>query len=539
MHRRRILQGDNDSLNPVLSSSVPAGAPSLPFLPNSAGLENPIDVLSPLRHQPHQALPWQNSQQEGPHSSPELSAPRSATPETERPPTGEHRTGKYLPPHLRNRSTCDGVAALASPSVGKYIPPHMRKKNGGTPPGAKEGTSPRLRSNSQDYVASTKYRSVPFADLTAVGESPTLCAQEDPMLGFYFEKGKSEDDERSNDSVGMAMMFEEPEIDYDEDFSRVKLGGCADPSVVADSILHERYKPRKASRLGKVRTEPFGLNSVKNASLCWEIGAFSECGIRESNEDSYLIANDLCEQFKVLDASSSTVWNELCSRHTPCLLGIFDGHCGDHAARFAGEKLIRFIHEESSTCCKNGISTTNGGSNISSEGLSQIESILRCAIASLDYEFCKLCVQDGRTWESGTTALIVVLVDEHLVIANLGDARGVVSRSLADSDDVSGLEESGWTELPPDDYSGSRRCVWKEVTAVHTPSRKDETQRIEKANGWITTETEIPIGQFQRMDLCDQDVIDILQRCFADRYQPSPKACIVLTQVVFCSAMGW
>ena len=61
--------------------------------------------------------------------------------------------------------------------------------------------------------------------------------------------------------------------------------------------------------------------------------------------------------------------------------------------------------------------------------------------------------------------------------------------------------------------SNRPKCFWKEVTEAHSPGREDERARIEKSNGWITTEKEIPIGQLRRMDLFDQDVIDILQRC--------------------------
>jgi hypothetical protein len=62
----------------------------------------------------------------------------------------------------------------------------------------------------------------------------------------------------------------------------------------------------------------------------------------------------------------------------------------------------------------------------------------------------------------------------------------------------------------------SQRCFWKEVTNIHSPSEKCERDRIEQANGWITTETEIPIGQLRRMDFLDEDVIGILKRCLHD-----------------------
>ena len=70
----------------------------------------------------------------------------------------------------------------------------------------------------------------------------------------------------------------------------------------------------------------------------------------------------------------------------------------------------------------------------------------------------------------------------------------------------------------------SNRCYWKEVTKIHSPSDKNERERIQKANGWVTTETEIPIGQLRRMDFLDEDVIGILKRCFNDPRENSERS---------------
>jgi serine/threonine protein phosphatase PrpC len=135
----------------------------------------------------------------------------------------------------------------------------------------------------------------------------------------------------------------------------------------------------------------------------------------------------------------------------------------------------------------------------------------------LDTEFCRLCIQDGREWDSGSTALIATLIDEHLIIANLGDARAIVGRSVDTSTSIDHYMNDGWNELPPTDTGGTRRCLWKEVTKIHSPNRDDERQRIEHAGGWVTTEREIPVAQLKRMELDDKDVVDILHRCLADR----------------------
>jgi hypothetical protein len=61
----------------------------------------------------------------------------------------------------------------------------------------------------------------------------------------------------------------------------------------------------------------------------------------------------------------------------------------------------------------------------------------------LDKEFCDLCVEEGRVWESGSTALVAMLVEEHLIVGNLGDARGIIGRSVADPQKVPAMEEVG------------------------------------------------------------------------------------------------
>jgi serine/threonine protein phosphatase PrpC len=285
------------------------------------------------------------------------------------------------------------------------------------------------------------------------------------------------------------------------------------------------YIQKKASRVGKNPSAAFGSYGGgqmdgTESSLRWEIGAVSECGIRESNEDAYLIANDLLTAFESgsFGASSQTSWQPKNTAHALGLFAIFDGHCGNETARFAVERLCHFIHDEllrdfhgSKDCCDTPFNPA------------VVESILHDAIIKMDDEFCHLCQEDDRDWESGATALVAMLVNENLVIANLGDCRGVLCRLVDDT----GLYEQDeqWCKLenlgesiylsdrPSSTNDHSQKCFWREVTQTHTPALDNERERIEGANGWITTETEIPIGQLRRMDFHDEDVIEILKRC--------------------------
>jgi serine/threonine protein phosphatase PrpC len=192
------------------------------------------------------------------------------------------------------------------------------------------------------------------------------------------------------------------------------------------------------------------------------------------------------------------------------LFALFDGHCGDQAARFTAEFLLHFLHE-------NSIVLEESSKDMKLPGQVQcLEIMVERAVFDLDRAFCELCVQDGRSWESGTTALVATLFKDHLVIANLGDARGVFCRSVTQEWNPEGSYGNGTWNVLSADSTKSRRCVWSEVTDIHSPSRDDERRRIERANGWVTHEKEIPVGQLKRMALFDQDVVDILKRCVSD-----------------------
>jgi serine/threonine protein phosphatase PrpC len=436
-----------------------------------------------------------------PQRAPELAAPESAYPETER-PKPIVSTAKYIPTHLPNEQ-----AATSAPKA-KYVPPHLRKKH------PSDSEKP-------------KSRHIPLHP-----RGTGIISLEDRAKNASEGKGGGED------YLPRPQPFDEKYGNLDivkESTTPFKCGGCADPDVMEGSILDASFIPRKASRLGKVSTEAFGCYGGGNPHgdedaedvLNWETGAASECGIRDSNEDAYLIASDLLEAFKSLPQwhnNSKLPWTSENASHNLGLFALFDGHCGNEAARFAAEKLASFLYEETMVVPSESSRQDNTRAH-SPLDPGNVENVLREAIIKLDDEFCRVCHEGGREWESGATALVGLLVNEHLIIANLGDCRGVLCRSVEDK--ATYLETGCWKQLDTvvDDTGRrsndlhtveSRHCFWKEVTDIHNPSARVERERIEKANGWVTTETEIPIGQLRRIDFQDGDVIGILKRCFND-----------------------
>lgn len=412
----------------------------------------------------------------------------------------------------------------------KYIPPHMRNKNTSVEETTKKYVSPHLRARNVETTGIQETKE----NYEAHG---ALCLGPLSEPAYISRNLRSNDQVPVSDNMGCVRDLaesaftssqEKPGLitsdnDYETTFV-MKMGGCADPLDRVGSILDKRYVSRTASKLEKVRAIPHGhiseqsLNDGTSSSLRWEIGAISECGIRETNQDSFLVTNNLVKMFEEpgtsdsngsVESPQSNIWDFDGSVHPPGLFAIFDGHCGDHASRFAAERIASFIHFES-------LRETDDTAEI--HVTKKIERILDNAIRNMDETFCKLCVEDEREWESGSTALVAALVNEHLIIANLGDSRGLVGRSVPE-DHVTDHMEQGWELLPPEEYHDSgKKYLWKTVTNTHSPGEENERERITNANGWVTTEQEIPVCQLQRMVLFDDDVIDILKRCFTSQY---------------------
>lgn len=194
--------------------------------------------------------------------------------------------------------------------------------------------------------------------------------------------------------------------------------------------------------------------------------------------------------------------------------------------RFSAEKFPEILMEQQS-------SLASRDSACVSSIEERADSVLREAFDRLDREFCSLCTKDGREWDCGSTALVALIVDDVVSLANLGDCRGVVCRVVSSNDGQYSTID-GWEALDPDDQEeddpiwdranggsikseSGRKLLWKEITETHSPLFDKERARIERANGWIVEDQEIPISQLHRMDIFDKDVVEIVKRCFADR----------------------
>jgi Serine/threonine protein phosphatase len=410
----------------------------------------------------------------------------------EKSPTTKH--GKYIPPHLRNQTT--------------------RKKNVQTH--VMQGNQKEIEVRVDKHVSLLEMNAEESQKKGAamVNELIEQIQSEDKEVELMFDDEQTPKD--SEDDSESSVSSEEVIADG-QDNAVMKLGGCADPCLVKDSICHEMFIPVGAS---KVTADYHAYGYL--GDFC-EIGAVSKCGIRDYNEDAYLILNDLLQTRPEDDVEPFDPTDSYFSRFEQHgLFAIFDGHCGNQAARYAAEKFHSILLEES-------LSVDLDGINLDVKTI--LSQILMESVTRLDHEFCVFSKYGGRDWFAGSTAIIVLVVDTQIAVASVGDASGVISASTNNTDRAL---RRGWSILEEEDYDlnkigGScKGIIYKEMNESHCPSRPEEKERIIAANGWITHETDIPmIAQFHRMDWGDRDVLDIFQRCFSDRLDTAKPARIL------------
>ncbi|KAI5068294.1 hypothetical protein GOP47_0016639 [Adiantum capillus-veneris] len=97
-----------------------------------------------------------------------------------------------------------------------------------------------------------------------------------------------------------------------------------------------------------------------------------------------------------------------------------------------------------------------------------------------------------KVHQSGTTAVVVLKVDSHLLVANIGDSQAFICSSFISAD----FFQSGIMEDAPEmniylSNEAAGRFVpsilTKELTVAHHPDRADEKFRIEAAGGFVST----------------------------------------------------
>ena len=342
-----------------------------------------------------------------------------------------------------------GTNALKKPppAIKKYVPPHLRKTKNES---GDKYIPPHLR---KKQVDSTQESNEEGKKVVEVHSEPVDLERED---------------ERESEDTSAVPI-------------NIMLGGCAETPTSTKS------------RRSKFKAQSFGSFGGMPNSLKWEIGAISELGKRDSNEDAFVCASNFpiaCNRNEV-------------DEDIKALFAVFDGHCGSSSAKFAANNIVSFLEDARKT----------GNSSISTTSVSNLmQEYLLNALSRLDHEICS-----NSEWESGSTAIVAMIVGEEVILANLGDCRGVLCCKSTQ------IPNDGKWKIPELNYGDptDETFFYREIARTHNPYREDEKERIQSANGWITREQEICISQLQRVDLFDKDVVDILKRCFSERLSGS------------------
>jgi hypothetical protein len=236
----------------------------------------------------------------------------------------------------------------------KYIPPHLRRRM----EAASKGGGISVNS---EIIEKTPEKQVALNDSFDEDDDVNKKETKDKTQSREdsFSDSAPSDSALSTTSSLLSRQLEDSNI-MSSSHVHVRLGGCADPTVSVGSILDDVFIPRKASVLGNARLEPFGgigggfftstrsiqveedtipfddddddLNHNGNraflSGLKWEVGASSECGVRNSNEDSYVVINNLDE---MISSQGLTSFADQYVGQTKQqgLFAIFDGHVGN------------------------------------------------------------------------------------------------------------------------------------------------------------------------------------------------------------------
>ncbi|KAL9335687.1 hypothetical protein Peur_072868 [Populus x canadensis] len=147
------------------------------------------------------------------------------------------------------------------------------------------------------------------------------------------------------------------------------------------------------------------------------------------------------------------------------LFGVFDGHGGAHVAALCRERMHVLIEEELARVDSTRVSSESGGGGAEWEEMWR--GVMKRSYERMDEVAMGTCAC-GSEWFKcgchpmqmalgGSTAVVAVLSPEHIIVANCGDSRAVLSR--------------GGRAIP--------------LSADHKPDRSDELARIEAAGGRV------------------------------------------------------
>ncbi|CAJ1066246.1 integrin-linked kinase-associated serine/threonine phosphatase 2C isoform X1 [Xyrichtys novacula] len=166
-------------------------------------------------------------------------------------------------------------------------------------------------------------------------------------------------------------------------------------------------------------------------------------GEREEMQDAHVLLPDMSIDLSSLLGQVSRV----------SYFAVFDGHGGARASRFAAENLHHNLAKKFPSGEKENLDKL-------------IKKCLLDTFRQTDEDFLKKASSQKPVWKDGSTATCVLVVDDMVYVANLGDSRAVLCRVEASAD-------------------GQKRSVTLALSKEHNPTIYEERMRIQRAGGTV------------------------------------------------------
>lgn len=211
--------------------------------------------------------------------------------------------------------------------------------------------------------------------------------------------------------------------------ARLQLSKWWKARAAASSLSSSFESPRPGPVLPRVQSAAEDGGQGIRSGAAWTMGR------RPSMEDAHVMVTALCEEYDWLDDGAALA-----------AFGVFDGHGGRTAVDWcARELLLR-------TCQHPDLEA-------------HPEAALRAAFESADAALCAEQARDGSD-RSGSCALVALVRDGELVVANCGDCRAVLVMGEAPA------------------------LLVEQLTDDHKPNAPAERARIEAAGGFVHVHSE-------------------------------------------------